>query len=79
MTIFFKIFHRLLVINYRIGSNPDPTYPSIYRICVYFWILFGLAFMAAVISLFSDLIKGSGKNSYKIVSTIRKLDFSILV
>ncbi|CAK8682672.1 unnamed protein product [Clavelina lepadiformis] len=47
------------------GSNPDLTYPSIYRICVYFWILFGLAFMAAVISLFSDLIKGSANKASK--------------
>jgi len=44
------------------GTNPDQSYPSIYRIAVYFWILFGLAFMASMVSLASDFFKEAGKS-----------------
>ena len=44
------------------GNNPDRSYIAIYRIAVYFWILFGLAFMAAVISVISGMIKEKGES-----------------
>ena len=49
--------------NFFAGTNPDRSYDGsygIYRVSVYFWILFGLAFMAAVINRFSDIIKSKG-------------------
>ena len=44
-----------------IGADPNKTYNPAYKIGVYFWIIFGLAFMATVITLIADLIKENGK------------------
>ena len=43
------------------GSNPGHSYIPMYRIMVYFWILFGLAFMATFMNLISERIKLRGK------------------
>ena len=53
-----------LQVCYFLGVNPDFTYNSVYRVCVYFWVLFGLAFMATVIKVVSDVIQASGKQQH---------------
>uniref|UniRef100_A0A452HL60 Potassium channel domain-containing protein n=1 Tax=Gopherus agassizii TaxID=38772 RepID=A0A452HL60_9SAUR len=45
--------------DYVIGMNPDLTYPSWYKILVSVWILFGMAWLALVISLCITLLENS--------------------
>ena len=55
------------------GVNPDISYINLYKVAVYFWVLFGLAFMAAVINVVSDIIKGSGKHSCRLIGFIKTI------
>jgi len=50
--------------DYVVGADPNKSYSSIYKICVYFWIIFGLAFMATVVSLIADLIKDTAPEKH---------------
>uniref|UniRef100_H2Y7N9 Potassium channel domain-containing protein n=1 Tax=Ciona savignyi TaxID=51511 RepID=H2Y7N9_CIOSA len=49
--------------DFVVGANADLTYPTVYNVAVYFWILFGLAYMAAVISISSGYMKETGKSN----------------
>ena len=57
------------------GVDPEIDYVPIYRVMVYFWILFGMAFMATVVSLISDFFKKTGQKVWihsKLVKHIEK-------
>nr|XP_039259396.1 potassium channel subfamily K member 16-like isoform X1 [Styela clava] len=43
------------------GTDPESSYILIYRIMVYFWIIFGMAFMATVWTLITDFYKKTGE------------------
>nr|XP_039255772.1 potassium channel subfamily K member 2-like isoform X3 [Styela clava] len=55
------------------GTDPSTKYIPIYRIMVYFWILFGMAFMATVMSLISNFFKETGKKGKKRIQNRRNL------
>ncbi|XP_039255771.2 potassium channel, subfamily K, member 16-like isoform X2 [Styela clava] len=55
------------------GTDPSTKYIPIYRIMVYFWILFGMAFMATVMSLISNFFKETGKKGKKRIQNRRNV------
>lgn len=57
-------YHRSVgakIVSIFIGINPLIDYVSIYRVMVYFWILFGLAVAAAVIGFLTELWMKAGE------------------
>uniref|UniRef100_H2ZBT0 Potassium channel domain-containing protein n=1 Tax=Ciona savignyi TaxID=51511 RepID=H2ZBT0_CIOSA len=42
------------------GDNPHMVYTPLYRVMVYFWILFGLAYMATVINVLTERFRQRG-------------------
>nr|XP_026692125.1 potassium channel subfamily K member 16 [Ciona intestinalis] len=46
--------------DFVVGDNPRIKYTPLYRVMVYFWILFGLAYMATVINFLTERFRQRG-------------------
>ncbi|XP_072032423.1 potassium channel subfamily K member 2-like [Amphiura filiformis] len=51
--------------DYVAGQNPDIRYPAVYKIMVFYWILFGLVYLAIIIQDISDAFSSSVENFEK--------------
>nr|XP_026690674.1 potassium channel subfamily K member 10 isoform X2 [Ciona intestinalis] len=47
--------------DFVVGTDADLSYATIYKVAVYLWILFGLAYMATVISIVSGYMHDTAK------------------